>query len=192
MSGYFGRHIADLYFRYRPVSGHASDCPAAADNAWQVAEYRHESFDGTKTETVLRLVCDRCGGVRFFTSHDEMSYETTNVANIGFGAKPERVAGLWLHPGPPIWHGHEWGPMAFYVTTTKERPRVVADVAGVIAWRQGKRGGQRWDAGIGLTDYGSIQTGAGRDFATRHAAAAWIKSELERPTAAAAAKTEGE
>jgi hypothetical protein len=189
VSGYFGRHIADLYFHYQPVGGHVPDCPAAADGVWEVAEYHRDNLAGR--ETVLRMVCRQCGGARFFTSH-EMTYESTNVANIGFGAKPERVAGLWLHAGPPLWQGHKWGPTAFYVTTTKERPRAFADVAGIIGWRQGKRGGQRWDAGTGCSDYGSIQAGAGRDFNTKHAAAAWIKSELERPTAAAAAKTEGE
>jgi hypothetical protein len=174
----FGQDIASLYFRYKSAAGHMPKCALAGTDTWETTRFTWSSFDGSKTQTTLRLACGECGAVTFLRFDEEESFEATHASQVGFGTRPERVAGLWLHPGPLIWRHDDRGPTSFYVTRTKDRPRDPADVAGVVGWHLGKRGGVRWSAGTGCTAYGSIEVGAGQDFASRRAAVAWIAAAL--------------
>lgn len=175
----FGRHITSLYFEYNPVNGHAPGCRREGSDLWEVTRYAYESFSGETKETTVRLLCAECGAAVFFSIDGTLAEEHTDVSVIGFGSRPERVAGLWLHPGPVLWRGEGHGPARFYVTRSKGRPRAPEDVLGAVAWRFGPRGGIRWNAGLGLTPHGIIQTSADSDFTSRRAAVAWIAAQLD-------------
>jgi hypothetical protein len=173
-------NISSLYFGYRPVAGHAPGCSREGTNQWEAMCFTRERFGSDEPwETTLRFFCSECGHVVLATSVGEPTMEYTHVSRIGYGAKPERVAGLWLHPGPVFRYYDDRGPTAFYVTRGKDRPRVPADVLGVVGWHLGKRGGVRWSAGLGCTDYGSVRTDSGQDFGSRRAAVAWIAAQPE-------------
>jgi hypothetical protein len=176
------QHISTLYFGYRPVAGHMPTCSRAGADVWEATEFRRENFSGETAEYTFRFACFECGVIKFVKFGGEPDRtEGTSARNVGFGSAPERVSGLWLHPGPRFWHDDERGPTAFYVTRSKERPRVPADVAGVVGWHLGKRGGVRWSAGAGCTSYGSVQTSSGQDFSSRRAAVAWVAAQPGQP-----------
>lgn len=178
MSG-LGQNIRSLYFDYRPVNRHAPGCPREGSDVWEAAFYTYENFDGEVKETVVRFLCAECGAVAFFSAGGSLSEEYTDTGEIGFGSKPERCAGLWLHAGPTLWRGEGHGPSAFYVTRTKDRPRETEDLVGAVSWFTGPRGGIRWQVGMGATKYGSAKTAADRDFGSRRAAVAWIADRLD-------------
>jgi hypothetical protein len=189
----FGRHITSLYFEYNPVNRHAPGCPRQGSDLWEVTRYAYEGFSGETRETTVRILCAECGAAMFFSTDGTLAEECTDASVIGFGSRPERAAGLWLHPGPVLWRGEGHGPASFYVTRTKDRPRTPGDVTGAVGWGLGPRGGTRWNAGLGLTQHGNIQTPAGRDFTSRRAAVAWIAGQLDgdpqdRPAAEGAAR----
>lgn len=178
MSG-LGQSIGSLYFQFRPVAGHLAGCSREGTDVWESTRFTWEGFDGETKETTFRFACDECGVVAFESVDGPMSsLECTHASQVGYGSRPERVAGLWLHPGPRLWRGDEHGPCAFYVTHGKDRPRQPGDVAGIVAWHLGKRGGVRWSAGLEATEYGTAKTAAGQDFASRRAAVAWIAAHL--------------
>jgi hypothetical protein len=173
-------NIRAQYFGFRSLAAHLPGCPHAGTDTWEATRYTDTTWDGeTVRETTIRLACHDCGVVAFETfDAAPSSFECTHADNVGYGARPEKAAGLWLHPGPPIWHGHEAGPTTYYVTQIRDRPRAPADVAGVVGWHLGPRGGVRWGAGIGQTDSGCVREGAGRDWTSRRAAVAWIAARL--------------
>jgi hypothetical protein len=173
-----GMHIDSLYFRYQPAAGHFPDCARAGTALFEVAEFIWESYDGTVRETSIRLVCRTCGSVKFIKFDGAAGFGGTVVNRIGYGSKPDHVAGLWLHPGPPILPGDDRGPTAYLVTTTRACPADRADVAGVVGWRAGPRGGIRWQAGLGYSEHGHVTTSADQTWASRRAAAAWIAAQL--------------
>jgi hypothetical protein len=171
--------IRTLYFGFRPVAGHMPECSRAGTDTWEATGFTHSGPDGEIRETTLRFACHECGVVAFESLDGPMpSLEFTHATEIGYGSRPERVAGLWLHPGPRVWHGDGRGPCAFYVTQGKDRPREPGDVAGLAGWHLGKRGGVRWSAGLGLTDHGTVKTAAGQEFTSRRAAVTWIAAQL--------------
>lgn len=174
------QHIGTLYFGYRPVAGHGHGCSREGTDQWEATRHIKEEFGSRPQETTFRFFCGECGAVAFQGFDGEPSEEYTHASQIGYGSKPEHVAGLWLHPGPPIWYRDDRGPTAFYVTQSKDRPREPADVAGLVGWHLGKRNGVRWSAGLGCTDYGSVRTGAEQDFGSRRAAVIWIEAQLQR------------
>lgn len=112
--------------------------------------------------------------MRYERSDRELSSETTHASEVGYGSKPERVAGVWLWPGPRIWHGDGRGPVAYFITATKDRPRCPEDVVGRVAWSLGPRGGIRWSAGLGCTGHGTVLESAGQTWPSRRAAVAWV------------------
>lgn len=173
-----GRDIRDLYFGYRPVASHMPDCSLLNSDTWEVTRHTWENFDGSKVETTVRLACHECGSITFMKFDEEASCRSTSASAVGYGSRPERAGGLWLHPGPRYDFWAERGPTAYYVTRTKERPREPGDVAGIVGWGTGPRGGVRWEAGTGCTEYGSVEHGAGRHFTSRRAAVAWIAAQL--------------
>lgn len=173
------KSIDALYFEYTPVAGHLEGCRWRGTDVWEVTRHTWLSINGDSSEVTIRLACHECGVVHFEGPADGPgSMETTHADQVGYAGKPERVAGVWLHPGPRIWHGDERGPTRFLVTASKDRPRRPDDVLGIIGWHLGRRGGVRWGAGIGCTGHGTVkvsasESGAG-DFATRRAAVAWV------------------
>jgi hypothetical protein len=177
-----GYGISGLYFGFGPVAGHLPDCPRAGTDVWEVTRHQDRNFDGEVRRTTFRLACHDCGVVHFQDlDGPDLSFETTHGTEAGYGSKPEKVLGLWLWPGPRIWHGDSRGPMAYYVTRGKARPRAASDVAGVVGWRTGPRGGVKWAAGLAPTKHGTVQTPSGQDFGSRRAAVAWIAAQLAEP-----------
>jgi hypothetical protein len=166
-------NIDDLYFRYRSVAGHLEGCSRRGTDVWETTRYVRERYpDGT--ETVIRSACRECGVVAFERTDSDMSHETTHASQVGYGSKPEKVLGHWLHPGPGIWYGDDRGPTVFFVTATKEPPTRPEDVLGKVGWNLGPRHGLRWSAGLGCTDHGTVLRGAEQTWPSRRAAVAWV------------------
>ena len=170
------KSIDALYFDYKPVAGHLESCRFRGTDVWEVTRHTWESFDGERCEETIRLACHECGVVHFLVPSDgPLSFETTHADQVGYAGKPERVLGVWLHPGPRIWRGDDRGPARFYVTTSKDRPRQPADVLGMVGWGLGRRGGTRWGAGLGCTSHGTVEISSGDlTWPSRRAAVAWI------------------
>jgi hypothetical protein len=176
-------NISSLYFRFRPVAGHEPGCPREGTDTWEVTWYVR---DFPRDETTIRLACADCGTVAFFAADGSLSTEHTHASQIGWGSRPDKVAGLWLHAGPPVWYRDDRGPTAYYVTTTPARPSEPGQAAGIVGWHTGPRGGIRWGAGLDPTDHGTVAVAAGRDFSSRRAAVAWIAAQLAARTTAVA------
>lgn len=168
-----------LYFGYRPVAGHMEDCRWHGTDVWEVTRHIWESFSGDRCEETIRLACHECGVVHFRGPSDGLgSFEATHADQVGYASKPERVLGVWLHPGPRIWHGDERGPLSFYVTRSRERPRQPEDVLGVVGWTLGRRGGTRWGAGVGCTHHATVEISSGdQTWPSRRAAVAWVLAQ---------------
>jgi hypothetical protein len=166
--------IDALYFDFQPLAGHAKGCPRQGTDVWETTRYRLSSFRGDKTETTIRIACRSCGVVHFERADSDLSTETTHASQIGYGGEPEKVAGVWLWPGPRIWYGDDRGPQAYLITAGKETPRQREDVLGIVGWHLGKRGGIRWSAGLRRTDHCTVLAPAGKDFGSRRAAVAWV------------------
>jgi hypothetical protein len=129
---------------------------------------------------VFRFACHDCGAVHMETIDGEPgTFETTSSAKVGYASRPEKVARLWLWPGPLMFYDDDKrGPMAFYVTETKTRPRQPADTVGLVSWGFGPRYGIKWQAGMGVSDHHTVAVRAEQDFTSRRAAVAWIAGEL--------------
>jgi hypothetical protein len=173
-----GHNLRSLYFKFQPVAGHMPGCTRAGTDLWEVTRFTRD-WDGDTRQTTFRFACHDCGVVAFESIDGPMaSVEHTHASEIGYGSRPEKVAGLWLHPGPRIWHGDDRGPTAYYVTRTKDRPQSPDDVAGVVGWHLGPRHGIRWSAGLHPTDHGTVTTTSGQDWSSRRAAVAWIAAQV--------------
>jgi len=174
-----GQDIHRLYFEFGPVAAHRAGCPQRGSDVWEVTRHQDKHSGGETRRTTLRYACHRCGAVAFETfDGPDAAFEPTHATQTGYGAGPERVAGLWLWPGPRIWPGDARGPLACYVTRGKDRPRRPEDTVGVVGWHLGRRGGIKWSAGLGCTDHHTVTVSAGQDFASRRAAVAWIAAQL--------------
>lgn len=175
--------IGDHYFSFHPPVDHTIECPLSGTNMWETALLRRDHSvlapDGSRDETVIRLLCRKCGVVHLqtFVGGGD-SWEFTHVSKIGYGATPQRSCGLWLHPGPLFAiFTEDRGPEAFYITGGDEPPTSPEDVFGVIGWKTGPRGGVRWWAGQGLREgkYGChVERSAEGDFRSRQAAVQWV------------------
>jgi hypothetical protein len=169
------KSIDALYFDYTPVAGHLEGCRFRGTDTWEVTRHTWESFDGERVEETIRLACHDCGVVHFRGPSDGIgSQETTHADQVGYASKPERTAGVWLHPGPRIWYGDDRGPLAYFVTASKVPPHRPEDVIGKVGWSLGPRGGVRWGAGIGATDHGAVVRAAEQTWPSRRAAVAWV------------------
>jgi hypothetical protein len=181
--------ISALYFNYQPVAGHSQSCSRRDTDLWEVTRHTWTGFDGEIRQTTLRLACRECGQVYFERldkpGEEQVSFRHANASQVGYGSRPEKVLGLWLHPGPRIWDGDERGPTAYYVTASAAVPRRPEDVIGVVGWHLGSRGAVRWSAGLGCTAHGTVETSAGQDWKTRHAAVKWITAAIAKRTGGA-------
>lgn len=175
----FGKTIASLYFEYESMCWHEPGCPQADGDQWQVTRHVYYGIGSEDEETTLRFLCEQCGSIVLLAFKGIPEPEFSSTDALGFGAKPERVAGLWLHPGPRLWEGEEHGHSDYYVTRTKDRPRTPEDVAGVVGFGLGPRGGIRWRAGLGANEYGRAKTVAEDPFKSRPAAVKWITEHLD-------------
>jgi hypothetical protein len=191
-------NIARLYFDYSPMNdygfadngGHAKDC-TRGPLTWEVTrhiEYAYGDEDGHVRGTSLRLCCPECGAVQFHGTDAEHGLELarryTTTAQLGFGAAPVRLAGLWLWPGPVASYGNEkLGPESYFATTTDVRPSSPDMVAGSLGWSRNYarvNGAVRWHAGLGCHKWGGIITAAPSHFTSRTAAAKWLAAELAK------------
>lgn len=134
--------ISDQYFGFQALGRPQPGLPPAPHEHGETTVYRTACgalpcSDGEPKrdgyQIVVRMVCREC----------------TNVSKIGYGSKPARAAGLWLHPGPPFVNRDDHGPEAHYVTGSKDSPSTREDVIGLVGWKIGKRGGKVWWAGYG-------------------------------------------
>lgn len=167
--------IDALYFEYWSVAEHLEGCSRRGTDVWEVTRYRWElRYSVDKTEVTLRMACHECGVAHFERADADLSVETSSASEIGYASKPEKVAGVWLWPGPRIWYGDERGPACYLITATRERPRKPADVLGKVAWSLGSRGGVRWSAGLGCTEHHTVAVAAGQHWPSRRAAVAWV------------------
>lgn len=174
-----GHSIRSLYFDFVPAAGHGPGCPRHGSNEWEVTRCLDTRYDGEVRRTTLRYACHQCGAVVFETFDGRpASFQPSHASETGYGSRPERVAGLWLWPGPRIWPGEERGPASYYVTRGKDRPREPGEAVAVIGWHLGPRGGVRWTAGLRPTGHGTVTARADQDFASRRAAAAWVAGQL--------------
>ncbi len=149
MTSALAKNIDALYFDYRPVAGHLEGCRFHGTDVWEVTRHTWENFDGTRVEETVRLACHECGVVHFRGPCDGIgSHETTHASQVGYASRPEKMLGVWLHPGPRIWYGDDRGPAVYLVTSSKEPPRRPEDVLGKVGWTLGSRGGVRWSAGL--------------------------------------------
>ena len=178
------KSVDALYFDYRPVAGHLEGCRFHGTDTWEVTRHTRESFSGERYEETIRLACHECGVVHFRGPFEGPgSFETTHADQVGYAGKPERVAGIWLHPGPRIWYGDDRGPQVYLVTASKEPPRRPEDVLGKVGWTLGSRGGVRWSAGLGCTGHGTVLRGAEQTWTSRRAAVAWVIAAAEHARA---------
>lgn len=188
--------ISDHYFGFVPLDGHRKTCSRFGTALWEIAHLRRERLrseeaGGDVVETITRTLCSECGVVRL-EHGDSGGSETTNVDRIGYGAKPQRCAGLWLHPGP-LWGWAEvdaHGPEAYYVTGSPTTPATRDDVLGQVGWFKTRRGAVRWYAAYGLTKAGHMgRRPDPNEFKSRTAAAKWVAEQHGAELAAAAAPT---
>lgn len=184
-----GDSIHSLYFQYHAAAWHEPGCPRADTSLWEVTRYTYENFGGEIKEHKLRMTCTECGVSHFENITGEPDRRVVHATEIGWGSKPEKVLGLWLWPGPCLWHGEPHGPSAYYITTTPALPREPEQVAGTVSWGLGPRGAIRWSAGLHLTSHGTVQRNCGaghpNGFRTRRTAVAWVRDELAAEEAAA-------
>lgn len=182
-------HIGHQYFGYRPVPGHASECTQGPASRWEVAthvDYGFGEHDREVRRESLRLTCTECGAVRFYGTTPDfgpgLEVDITTTAGLGFGAAPERVAGVWLWPGPLALYAEKHGPESYLVTAYKVRPSSPGAVVGLIGWGRNlarSNGAVRWHAGVGCTEWGSIKEAAPDHFTSKTAAAKWLAGQLE-------------
>lgn len=186
-------HIAKLYFDYEPNTGHQPDCSRGPDT-WQVARYVEYGFGDQADEirrTSLRLSCPECGVIEFHTVDGYVQRQWSSSAELGYGAAPVRLAGLWLWPGPIGPYDRERGPESYFVTTDNVRPSSPEMVAGSLGWSRNyarTNGAVRWHAGLGCHKWGGIVTAAPGPFTSRTAAAKWLAAELAAASSSAAAE----
>lgn len=190
--------ISETYLGFVPMTSHRPTCSRAGTSLWEVARIHRERLrsqeaGGPRTETTVRMVCTECGVVHLDRGENWATTGTT-TREIGYGAKPIRCAGLWLHPGPiyPVRDGAD--PDAYYVTGSPERPADPRDVIGIIGsyqpWDGIRNRAVRWWAGVGLTELGNGRTLAPDDLVlkSKTAAAKWVADQHAEHLAAAAAR----
>jgi hypothetical protein len=173
----------ELYFGYRPADSHLPDCSRKGTGLMEVTRAVELDFHDEVTSERYRLACSKCGTAVFVAADGELDRESTHASRIGFGSPPERVGGLWLHPGPPLLRDDPHGPWEYLVTRDREQPREPGDVAGRIRRDLGPRGGISWQAGIGYSEAGLVTRTAGQQFPSKRAAVRWI-AELDDSTEA--------
>lgn len=169
--------IGAQYFGFYPVGGHGQECPLLGTNVWEVTRHRVERYPAGEpyvSEVTLRMHCPKCGMVHFQTGDGDSS-ETTHVSQIGYGTKPERCCGLWLHAGPPLISRDGYGPYVFYVTGSPEPPTSPADVIGAVSHYFSPRRALRWMGAHGCRYQGEGKVHSNQDgFKSRRAAVQWV------------------
>lgn len=163
-----------LYFGFRPVAAHKPDCPRRGTALVEATKQVEFDLDGEVEQETYRFACSECGETLFVFSDHDLDSERTNAGQIGFGAKPERVGGLWLHPGPRLLRDDEKGPWEYLVTREPTRPQTTDEVVGKLRAVPGPRGGTRWSAGVGYDERGFVSTNADEFFRSKRAAVDWI------------------
>lgn len=187
--------IHRTYFGYAPLGGHEPGC-RAGNSGWEVSiatdeRYRVDQSTGEEVDhsaADVRLVCRSCRRVVLFHLRGMNSYEYTHVDRIGYGTKPERCAGVWLHAGQPLTYlSDDPGPWDYYVTGSPTPPADESEVLGIMSRNLTPRQAQRWLAGYGQRPGGGAITSTDERFKTKTAAVRWITAEHTRQLADLAA-----
>lgn len=178
------RSIHEQYFGFRPVAGHMPDCPLYGTNMWEVTKHRTESLVGEPVEVTIRMICRKCGIVQSETGTGEASAGTFTEA-IGYGCRPMRSFGLWLHPGP-AYRFDDRGPESYFVTGSPDPPANESEVIGVISRYQTPRDATRWRGGYGYRTGGGVDQ-AEDGISSRNKAVHWVADQHAAVQAAVAA-----
>ncbi|MET8140015.1 hypothetical protein ABZU32_06870 [Sphaerisporangium sp. NPDC005288] len=171
------------YFDWQSIGVHAPGC---RETLWEVRTLHRKRYKGGY-EAGMRALCRSCSVVRELLasigpeadpdSGDRLSgtsERTTAAAVVGYGSPAERVAGLWLHPGPPLLHGEP--PGAYLLTADRRTPGAPAEVLGIVARQRGRRGGLLWTAGYGYHP----PTNTTHGFKSRTAAVRWVAEQIHQ------------
>lgn len=193
----------DPYVDWKPFAAHADGCKRTG---WDVREHRIEHISGRR-EIAVRAICAETGGCgRVFELHVSLAadrdpetedlrsgegWSSGGVDLIGYGTKPQRVGGVWLHAGPPIagWARDE-GPEWWYVTRSATPPTGRAGTLGkVFALRKnGRMIKSRFGGGAGWKrDRYDVELlrEIRDDLTSRTAAARWVEQRAAELAAAA-------
>lgn len=186
----------DPYMDWRPMAAHADGCKRTG---WDVRRCERESYGGSR-DIGVRAICPETGGCGvvvelMFHLADERdpdtqdlrsgeSYSGGHVDRIGYGTKPTKIGGVWLHAGPPF-AAFSWatddGPEWWYVTRSETPPASCDETLGKI-FRLRKDGRQlkgRFGAGAGWKRdryaSGELLRERRDDLTSRTAAARWVE-----------------
>lgn len=168
-----------LYFEFQPVAEHKPDCPRRGTALVEATKQVEFDLDGEVEQETYRFACGECGEALFVFSDQDLDSERTNADQIGFGAKPERVGDLWLHPGPRLLADDEKGPWEYLVTREGTRPETTDAVVGKIRSVPGPRGGPCWSAAVGYDENGFVTANAEELFRSKRTAVGWISKALD-------------
>lgn len=183
------RSIHEQYFGFRPVAGHMPDCPLYGTDMWEVTRNRAEPLGGGQAEITIRMICRKCGVVQSETGTGEAS-ESTSTEKIGYGSRPSRSFGLWLHPGPAFAYLDDRGPESYFVTGSPTPPATESEVIGIISCYQTRRDATRWRGGYGYRTGGGVEQ-AEEGLSSRNKAVHWVAdrhAEAQQSAAAGAAQ----
>lgn len=172
--------ISEHYFEFDRLE-HRDGCKLFGTGMWEVARMRIEAGPVfAEDQVVTRMLCRQCAAVHLVAA-DADKRRATSIDQIGYGGRPERAAGLWLHPGPPMFPGDDDGPWEYYASGSPDAPARPEDVIGLIARRHGQRGGTLWRAGYGVrkgTYRGyHVDRQGPHYFRSRAAAAKWLAAQ---------------
>lgn len=176
------------YFDWQPIGDHAPGC---RESRWEVRRLRRDRHDDGY-EAGLRALCRSCGTVYQLvcvvngqaTWGDDpscASHQATTTGSLGYGLPAERVGGLWLHPGPPLWQSEP--PREYLVTFTRQTPLTPAEVLGMVARQRGRRGGLLWTAAYGYRPAARASEG----HKSRISAVRWLAEQLREASEEATA-----
>lgn len=187
--------IEDHYLRAHPAAHHRnSSCSRWNSDQWEVAVIPSNLPASAPDQQTLRLLCRECGVVELHQHNGEPdSRRVTTTELIGYGTRPARECGLYLHAGPTLGSlrlAADRGPQTYYVTRTADVPAVAADVLGVVAYWVTPRGVVRWQTGLQLHrgEFAfMIRESGPKDLRSRRAAVRWIAERLDQAAADAAA-----
>jgi hypothetical protein len=174
------RNAVDTYLGWEPFP-HLKGCTATT------VDFQHRTTDrrfSNTEELDVRAVCRRCGVVQLLnatTPYDDETYHvrTDRVTTdyIGYGRPPLRRSGLWVWPGPRVdrFGRRDNPPLSYLATQSPATPRTREDVVGAVLYRSGPRGGDLWDACLGI-DPPTLN--APHPFRSEAAGFKWIAAQL--------------
>lgn len=194
--------------------GHHPDCPR---RVWEVdtrtnhdaRRGRHEgaehrcpnedcSHDDQYSELTVRVICRGCTAVHVYVG-EETARSGGSTRQLGYGQRPRKVGGLWLHPGAPLLYDDEV-PWDFLCALDRVDRLEREHIVGYIRQARGRLGALKWSAAA-VPELGDTGRASGRPltyrvrsgdgmFKTPTAAAKWVREQVDAAQSAEAG-TEG-